>query len=194
VDPVQTERGAARLLSSEGRAEYFQQTVGVRVTHGSALDVNASYVHSFSRADLNGVTNFFDSVMQPVIGSNAYAPGPADAPNRLLVRGTLMPTTDWLVFGTLDWRSGLPWSVVNEDLEFVGPRNDHRFPAYLRLNAGFEHRVRVARMQPWLGLRVSNALNSFLPTDVYSNLTSPAFGTFANSEYREFRIHLRFER
>ena len=96
--------------------------------------------------------------MQPVIGNNAYAPGPADAPNRLFVRGSLTPTAGWLLLGTLDWRSGLPWSVVNEDLEFVGPRNDQRFPTYLRLNAGFEHRVRIARMQPWLGLRVSNAL------------------------------------
>ena len=194
VDPVQTAGGAALLLSSDGRAEYFQQTAGVHVTRGTLLDLHASYVHSSSREDLNSLTNFFDSVMQPIIGRNAYAPGPADAPNRLFVRGSLTPTAGWLFLGTLDWRSGLPWSVVNEDLEFVGPRNDQRFPTYLRLNAGFEHRVRISRMQPWLGLRVSNALNSFLPSDVYSNLGSPDFGTFANSEYREFRIHLRFER
>ena len=194
VDPVQTAGGAALLLSSDGRAEYLQQTAGVHVTRGTLLDLHASYVHSSSREDLNSLTNFFDSVMQPIIGRNAYAPGPADAPNRLFVRGSLTPTAGWLFLGTLDWRSGLPWSVVNEDLEFVGPRNDQRFPTYLRLNAGFEHRVRISRMQPWLGLRVSNALNSFLPSDVYSNLGSPDFGTFANSEYREFRIHLRFER
>jgi hypothetical protein len=29
---------------------------------------------------------------------------------------------------------------------------------------------------------------------VQANLASPAFGTFYNSEYRQFRIQVRFER
>jgi hypothetical protein len=29
---------------------------------------------------------------------------------------------------------------------------------------------------------------------VQANLESPAFGSFYNSEYRQFRIHVRFER
>jgi hypothetical protein len=33
-----------------------------------------------------------------------------------------------------------------------------------------------------------------LPTDVQANVDSPNFGTFYNSEYREFRIHVRFEK
>ena len=183
------------MLSTDGQAEYFQQTVGVHVTHGTRLDLNASYVHSSSREDLNTVTNFFDAVMQPMIGRNAYAPGPSDAPNRLFIRGRAMPTPKWVVLGTLDWRSGLPWSIVNDELEFVGPRNDQRFPTYLRVNAGVERKIGISsRLQPWLGLRVSNALDSFLPADVYANTGSAQFGMFANSEYRELRIHLRIER
>ena len=30
---------------------------------------------------------------------------------------------DWLLIGIFDWRSGLPYSVVDEHLDFVGPRN-----------------------------------------------------------------------
>ena len=105
-----------------------------------------------------------------------------------------MPTSRWLLIGTLDWRSGLPYSIVNEALEFVGSRNTQRFPTYHRLDIGIERRVTIGRWQPWLGIRAINALNSFLPADVQANITSPAFGSFYNSEYRQFRIHLRFER
>ena len=57
-----------------------------------------------------------------------------------------------------------------------------------------DRRISLAHAHPWLGLRVANALGAFLPTDVQSNLGSPDFGSFYNSEYREFRIHIRFER
>ena len=43
-------------------------------------------------------------------------------------------------------------------------------------------------------MRADNALNSFLPSDVQANIASPAFGTFYNTEYRQFRIQVRFER
>jgi len=133
-------------------------------------------------------------VLEPIIGSNAYAPAAADAPNRLFVHGRAMPHGRWLVLGTFEWRSGLPYSVVNDTLDFVGPRNDQRFPTYLRLDAGVERRLTVKKMHPWVGLRVANSLNSFLPVDVQANLGAPDFGNFYNSPFREYRIHVRFEK
>ena len=105
-----------------------------------------------------------------------------------------VPTNRWLLVGTLDWRTGLPYSVVGETLEFVGPRNAERLPTYLRLDAGFDRHVSIAKLHPWLGLRVANALNAFLPGDVQANLGSPAFGSLYNSVYREYRIHVLFEK
>ena len=104
-----------------------------------------------------------------------------------------MPVRDWLLVGVLDWRTGLPYSVVNEWLDFVGPRNDRRFPNYVRVDFGVEHRFRFGKYRPWIGVRADNALSSFLPMDVQANISSPAFGTFYNSEYRQFRIQVRFE-
>jgi len=105
-----------------------------------------------------------------------------------------MPTPRWLLLGIFDWRTGLPYSTVNETLDFVGPRNASRFPTYLRLETGIERRVKILKFQPWIGVRIWNSLSSFLPTDVQNNISSPAFGSFYNSEYRQFRIQLRFER
>ena len=97
-------------------------------TGAHGIDLNASYVRSQARADLNAFTTFFDSMLWPVVGRNEYAPARTDTPHRLLVRGRAMPTPRWLFVGVLDWRSGVPYSVVNEALDFVGPRNDRRFP------------------------------------------------------------------
>jgi len=85
--------------------------------------------------------------------------------------------------------------VVDEYLDFVGPRNEgHRFPNYARSQIGVEHRFRILGTSPWIGVRMLNAFKSFLPVDVQNNITSPFFGSFYNSEYRQFRISLRFDR
>ena len=194
VEPVRTETGGALVLSSTGESSYLQQEVNLHITRGSSLDVSTSYIHSSARQDLNNLIEFYDAVLEPIIGSNAYAPAAADAPNRLFVHGRAMPHGRWLVLGTFEWRSGLPYSVVNDTLDFVGPRNDQRFPTYLRLDAGVERRLTVKKMHPWVGLRVANSLNSFLPVDVQANLGAPDFGNFYNSPFREYRIHVRFEK
>ena len=195
VTPVRTGTVAELQLSSDGRSRYREAEVGVHFTHGPGFDVNASYVRSQARGDLNALSTFFDSVMWPIVGANAYAPLNGDAPHRLLARGRAMPTARWLLLGILDWRTGLPYSTVNEALDFVGPRNEgHRLPDYARTELGIEHRFKIGKLQPWIGVRAYNALNAFLPTDVQANTGSPLFGTFYNSEYRQFRLQVRFER
>jgi hypothetical protein len=64
----------------------------------------------------------------------------------------------------------------------------------VRTELGIDRRVTIAHAHPWIGARAANALAAFLPMDVQANLGSPAFGSFYNSEYRQFRIHVRFER
>src|SRR4030095_7047143 len=125
VEPGHTP-GGQYVMSSSGRSSYLQEEVEVHVARGTRSDLNASYVHSSAREDLHRLLNFLEGVVQPVIGENAYAPAMADAPNRLLLRGRTRLTAGWQLLGTIDWRSGLPYSVVDEDLEFVGARNSLR--------------------------------------------------------------------
>lgn len=195
VDPVRTGTSGELRLSSGGRSRYREAEVGVHFTHGPRFDFNVSYVRSAARGDLNALSNYFDTVMWPVVGANAYAPLDSDAPDRLLARGRAMPTSRWLLLGILDWRTGLPYSPVNETLDFVGLRNQQsRLPNYARTELGIEHRFKIFHLQPWIGVRAYNALNAFLPTDVQANTSSPLFGSFYNSEYRQFRLQVRFER
>ena len=127
----------------------------------------------------------------PIISTNAYAP--IDVPNRLLVRGRMTPGK-WLLLGVADWRSGFPYSTVDAALDYVGPRNVLRFPSTLRVELGIERKVRMLKWEPWVGVRVNNAFNAFLPTDVQANTSSPFFGNFYNSEIRQFRVNIRFGR
>ena len=194
VNPVVTGPATGELqLNSTGRSNYREAEVGLHFTHPHGVDFNVSYIRSSSRADLNALTNYFDTLLWPIIGQNQYAPS-NDVPHRLLARGRAMPTGRWLFLGIFDWRSGLPYSVVNDTLDYVGTRNDRRFPSFMRTELGIEHRVRLFKLQPWVGVRADNAFRAFLPTDVQANLGSPAFGGFYNSEYRQFRIQVRFER
>ncbi len=184
---------AALTLSSHGRSAYLREEVGLHLTRGTRMDVSASYVHASARENLNAFGAFYGSVRAPIVGADAYAPAAADAPRRVLVRGHAMPTARWMLVGAFDWRDGLPYSVVNEALDFVGARNDRRFPAYARTELGLDRRVWFGHVRPWIGVRAANAFGAFLPTDVQSNLGSPDFGRFYNSEYRQIRIHIRFE-
>jgi len=194
VEPIAGATTSELRLHSDGRSAYREVELGVHFTRGTLVDLNASYVRSYARADLNAFTTFFDSVLWPVVGVNQYAPARADSPHRLLARSRAMPTKSWLLVGIFDWRTGLPYSVVDEALDFVGNRNDRRFPYYMRLELGVERRIRLGKFQPWVGVRVDNALDLFLPTDVQANNSSPFFGSFYNSEYRQLRIQTRFER
>lgn len=194
VNPVRNGALGSLLLSSAGRSTYREGEISVHVTHGPAVDLNASYVRSLARGNLNTLNNYYDAVMWPIVAADAYAPLYADVPNRLLARGRVMPTSRWLILGILDWRSGTPWSATNASLDFVGPRQTFRFPAYARTELGVEHRFKIFKLEPWIGIRAYNAFNAFLPVDVQSNLNSPQFGSFYNSEYRQLRLQVRFER
>jgi hypothetical protein len=195
VEPVRNGTSGAMVLSSTGRSQYRGAEVSLQFTHGPAFDATASYIQAMARGDLNSLNNYYDLVMWPIVGANAYAPLPADVPHRFLARARAMPTPTWLFVGILDWRSGTPWSSVNEYLDFVGPRNElFRFPTYVRTELGVEHRFKIFSLRPWIGIRAYNAFDAFLPADVQSNVSSPFFGTFYNSEYRQLRLQVRFQR
>ena len=195
VNPVEQGPGLeALILSSRGHSLYRGAEVGMHMAYGSRADVNLTYTHAMARADLNALSSYFDAIRAPVIGVNQYAAANTDVPDRLLARGRVMPTDRWLLLGIFDWHTGLPYSVVDESLDFVGARNSLRFPTYRRLEFGLERRMRILKLQPWVGVRIWDALATFLPSDVQNNISSPAFGSFYNSEYRQYRIQIRFER
>ena len=195
LDAVPTGQGGAALrLQSDGRSQYRTLEAGFHFSHTSRADLTASYSRSLAEGDLNSFANYYDTILWPVVPSRATGPLPTDVPHRFLARGRLLPAATWLIVGVADWRTGLPYSLVDAALDFVGPRNAERMPNYLKFDLGLEHRFKVGKLQPWIGVRAYNAFNAFLPADVQANVSSPAFGSFYNSQFRQYRLQVRFER
>jgi hypothetical protein len=192
--PASTAPNGELRLSSAGRSSYRDVELGVHFSRNARFDVETLYDWSTARGDLNDLSTFFDAIAAPVVGANAYAPLAMDVPHRLFMRGRVLATPRWLILGVFDWKTGVPFSTVDEMLDFVGPRNDRRFPDYTRLELGTEYRVKILKWQPWAGVRVTNVFDAFLPGDVQANTASPLFGRFYNAEDRHFRMYLRFGR
>ena len=127
--------GALRL-ESDGRSTYRDLEAGFHVSHSSRFDLTASYSRSLAEGDLNAFATYFDTMLWPVVPPRSYGPLPTDVPHRFLARGRLLPAATWLIIAVADWRTGLPYSLVDAALDFVGPRNEERMPNYLALRSG----------------------------------------------------------
>ena len=96
----------------------------------------------------------------------------------------------------LDIHTGFPYSVVNEERDFVGPRNDERFPRFnsfdLQVLKNFRLPFHGKERTVKFGFGVFNLFNHGNPRDVQNDLDSYRFGQFFNSAVRTFRGKLVF--
>jgi hypothetical protein len=143
-----------------------------------------------SRANSNAVLD--PNIDNPVFGRQAGGPLPWDAPNHFITWGW-MPLVKKFDFAySLDWRSGFPFSVVNEQQQLVGALNSHRFPAYFTLNAHLERRFTVFSYYLALRAGFNNVTNRENPSVVNNNVDSLQFLTFGGTQQRAFTGRIRF--
>jgi len=175
----------SQIAGSGGRATYRELQLAAIYDSPRAGNWTCSYVWSSARGDLNTVDNFLGDLPAFVVRANEYGRLPFDTPHHLLAFGRWKTRYDITISPSLDIRSGFPFSLVNERLDFIGARNQAgRFPAFASLDAqvikGFAiprfktHRARV-------GIAVLNIMNRFNPRDLQNNLGSARVGQFFNS-------------
>lgn len=188
--PVTGAGASSLLLSNRGRDSYreFQITSVYRVGRNT---LNASYVRSKAYGDLNDFNQFFGNDPQAVIQPDARARLSFDAPNRILVWGELAGPKGLTVMPVFDWHTGFPYSVENQLREFVGPRNDVRFPAFASVDVQVLKEIRLPffgkERKAKIGFGVFNVTNHFNPRDVQDDLDSLRFGGLFNGPPRTFR-------
>jgi hypothetical protein len=132
-----------------------------------------------------------------VIRPNEYGPQPFDVPNRLLFWGDFGLPFDTVATPVLDWRSGFPYSLLNEEQNYVGPRGaGGRFPNFLTLDLQVTKGLRIPfrgkKYKGRVGFTVFNLTDHWNPRDVQNNLASPQFGSFYNSPGISFRTKFEF--
>jgi hypothetical protein len=172
-------------LSNTGRSHYRELHLLGLYNNPRLGYWNASYVWSTARGDLNTADNYLGDLPAFVIRPNEYGPLPFDVPHRFLLQGELKLPADITFSPSLEIRSGFPFSIVNEQLDFVGPRNlAGRFPAFISLDAQITKGFRIPMFENHkmrIGAAVFNITNHFNPRDVQNNLGSSSFGQFFNS-------------
>ncbi len=89
----------------------------------------------------------------------------------------------------VEWRSGFPFSVLDEKQDFVGVRNFDltRFPTFLSLDLELAKEFQLTKKY---GVRLSvlgfNLTNHFNPRDVHANIADRQFRQFFASYRRYF--------
>jgi Carboxypeptidase regulatory-like domain len=184
-------------LHNSGRESYREFQWTARWQPATRTRLFASFVHARAKGELNTFDQFFGNFPGPVIRLNEFGPLPFDSPNRFLLWGAIgLPwkLDFWPVF---DVHTGFPFSKVDSNLNYVGPRNEAgRFPAFFSFDFQLTREFRV----PFLskkrtmraGVKIFNVTNHFNPRDVQDNITSSNFGAFYNSVGRLYRAKLEF--
>jgi len=144
--------------------------------------------------DLNTADNFLGDFPAVVVRANQYGTLPFDIPHRFLAYGEVRAPHGITFMPALEIRSGFPFSVVNERLDFVGARNSSRFPTFVELDATILKSFKVPYFDKNVraGVIVFNITNHWNPRDVQNNLAAGQFGTFFNSPDRSVRLKFEF--
>jgi hypothetical protein len=169
-------------LASEGASKYWELETTGRFLASEYRDLSVSYVRSRGTRDLNDYDQFFGNFRNPIIRQNENSLSPTDVPNRVIVRGTIGLPGKWVFTPLYEWRTGFPWSAVDEFQDFVGDRNRAgRLPTVSTLDFTLARPLKFLKWRFTGGIKVYNAFNSGSERDVQTNITSPDFGKFYNN-------------
>jgi hypothetical protein len=88
----------------------------------------------------------------------------------------------------VDVHTGFPYSTINQYREFVGPRNELRFPRFVStdLQVLREIRLPIKEKHARVGFGVFNVFNRANYRDVQNDLDSRRSGEFFNGVSRTF--------
>jgi len=92
----------------------------------------------------------------------------------------------WQIAPLLEVRDGFPFSTVDEEQQFVGPRNSERFPLMVSLDLAVNRQIRIKGRRLRIGVRTYHLLGTDAERDVDNNLNSPNYRTFYNGLEHKF--------
>ncbi len=187
--------GSVFLLQTSRRDKYRAATVSARHSFKNGASLFGSYTRSKANTDQD---------LDPVLGQLYFTPqqgGPLswDAPNRALSWGTF-PTKIWdidLAF-LFEYRTGYPFSSINQQQFLVGAPNDRRFSDYASLDISLEKKFRFGKYLFAVRGSVINLTDRQNPDVVVNNVDAvcpgviPCYGTFEGGQGRAFTGRLRF--
>jgi len=176
------------VLRNTRKDSYRALLLSFRHSFSDKTEVSAHYTRS--RTHTNQV---YDYSLDTLV-FNPQEPGPLgwDAPHRFVSSGwTPVPFCNLFLSYHFEYRTGFPFSVLNERQQVIGSANRLRFPDYASLNLGIEKRLRLLKREWAVRVSVLNMTSHLNPDSVINNIDSPAFMKYAGGQKRAFKARIR---
>jgi hypothetical protein len=191
--------GAVFQLRNSRRERYDAADFAVRRTFAGQFEWFLGYTRSSTRS--NAAVDY--SLENPVFAPQMPGPFAWDTPNRLHMWGwvpipkrVLPRRLEFLLRNTtaaylVEYRTGFPFSVVDQEGFLVGGANAQRYPYYFNVNLHLERRFRALHYL-WAWRCGYNNLTGNLNPNVVNNIQgSPQFLTYGRGQARAFSVRLR---
>jgi len=191
--------GTVFQLRNQRRERYDAVDFSIRRTFAGQFEWFLGYTRSSTRS--NAAVDY--SLENPVFAAQAPGPFAWDAPNRVhmwgwvpLPKRVLPARFEWVFRNTTaaylaEYRTGFPFSVVDEQGFLVGQPNGHRYPDYFNINLHLERRFRALHYL-WAWRFGYNNLTGNLNPNVVDNIEgTPKFLTYGRGQARAFSVRLR---
>ncbi|MBO0860446.1 MAG: TonB-dependent receptor [Chloracidobacterium sp.] len=203
VTPTTFEGRDSLTLGGGGQSRYRQFEVMSKLSWRENQYLVFSYVRSRIRGNLNELNNYLGNFPFPLVRPDQYVNMLADLPHRFLAWGMIKLPWKARVSPLVEWRSGLPYAVLDAGQNYVGqPYSDKtRFPKFFSLDARFIREFKInnvaqrmfkRKLKDPTSVRVSVSVydltNHFNPTSIHANAVDPQFGLFFGQNKRRFLV------
>ena len=190
VNPFTAAAGGESFLAltNTGSSHYRELESTVHFSFRRTDEINASYVWSRTRGDLNNLSAVLIPFEQPVIRPNVYGILPYDVPNRVVTWGIISLPKSIKFSPILDVHSGYPYSNIDTLQNYVGTPNGQRFAEFFTLDVKLYRQFRIPFLgsehgkgkghHVRLGFYSLNVTNHGNFNAVFNNVTAPNFGQF----------------
>jgi len=184
----ETQPDKSLLLENNRNDRYVSGEVWMRHTFGENQAFEIDYARSRASSS---------EVLDPSLALLILSPQQPgrllwDAPHRMVSSGwTPIPIWGLFLSGYLEYHTGFPFSVINEQQQLVGAPNRMRFPDLFSLNLGLEKRFQFRGHEWAIRLSEINITGHQNPDSVVNNSAAPNFLTFAGGQRRALTVRLR---
>jgi len=185
--PEVTDTTHAFVLNGSGNSRFRQVELTAAATAGKESQIFLSYVRSYSVGNLNEFSTYLANFPPAVILPDARTYLPGDTPNRFIAWGVLAFPRKFRLMPKVEYRSGFPWSPLNQAQQYVGIPNQSRFPDSFSVDARVTKDFKVTDKYSFrFGVSGSNLTNHFNPISVHANTGDPAYGLFFGEYHRRY--------
>lgn len=178
----------ANVLRGAGQTTYRQLELLTRVRYMEGQELMFSYIRAFNHGNLNDFAQYLGDFPEPILRPDFRAEIPGNIPHRFLAWGEIPLIKNWRIAPVVEYRTGFPWSALNELQQYAEPPNSQRYPHFLsvdfKVSRDFSYKGRKFRVS----FAMFNSTNHWNPDTVRWNRADPQFGEFLGNHRRRYRL------